>query len=185
MNPFTPITLAVAVYANRQTALEDYHTIRAVKTEGEFDHLAVAVLTKRSDGHVEVDRHDSTAKHLAWGGALVGASMLVFAPVAAPVVFATSVGVGGGATTAGLAGAGGIAGHYWHNIPKSKVREMGDLLESGDSGLIVTAVNRLGNDVRPLFAHAETVIIDDTIKADLEALYDDAIRAATVPSEED
>jgi hypothetical protein len=179
MNPQTPITLAVAVYADRQAALEDYHTIRAVKTAGEFDHIAVAVLTKRPDGRVQVDRHDSTAKHLAWGGALVGASMLVLAPVAAPAVFITSVGVGGGATTAGLAGAGGIAGHYWHNIPKSKVREMGDLLEAGDSGLIVTAVNKFGNDVSPLFAHAEKIIVDDTTKADLEALYDDAVRAAT------
>lgn len=47
---------------------------------------------------------------------------------------------------------------------------------------ILAAVNSQGNDVSPLFAHAEKVIVDDTTKADLEAVYDDAVRAATADS---
>jgi len=178
MDPETPITLAVAVYADREGAVEDYHAVRAAKTEGEYDHIALAVLTKRPDGSVQVERHDSTAKHLAWGGALVGGALLVLAPVAAPVAIVTSAGVGGGATAAGLAGAGGIAGHFWHNIPKAKVREMSDLLETGESGLIIVAVNKMGSDISPLLVHAEKTIVDDTTKADLEAVYDGAVQEA-------
>jgi hypothetical protein len=180
MDPETPIVLAVAVYADREAAVEDYHSVRAAKTEGEYDHIALAVLTKRPDGSVQVERHDSTAKHLAWGGALVGGAMLVVAPFAAPVVIATSAGVGGGATAAGLAGAGGIAGHFWRNIPKAKVREMGDLLDTGESGLIIVAVNKQGSDISPLLVHAEKVIVDDTTKADLEGVYDGAIKEAAI-----
>ena len=36
---------------------------------GEFDHTAVAVLTKDANGKLQMERHDSTAKHLAWAGA--------------------------------------------------------------------------------------------------------------------
>lgn len=178
MDPSTPITLAAATYASRGAALEDYDTVRAAKTEGEYDHIAIAVITKRADGTVEVERHDSTAKHLAWGGALVGAAALVLTPVAAPVAIGVSLGAGGGLTAAGLAGAGGIAGHFWHNVPKEKVREMSDLLHDGESGLIVVAVNKLGSDISPLLGRAEKVVIDDTSKGDLEAAYDQAIEAA-------
>ena len=116
-----------------ESADEDYDAVRHAKREGDFDHLAVAIVTKGADGHLDVDRHDSTAKHGAWGGALTGAAILVAAPAAAVgagvVGVGTAVGVGGGASVAGLAGAGGLAGHFWRNIPKEKTREMGDLLD--------------------------------------------------------
>ncbi len=155
---------------------------RAAKREGDFDHLAVAILTKGADGQLDVERHDSSAKHGAWGGALMGGAILVAAPAAAVgagvVGVGTAVGAGGGATVAGLAGAGGLAGHFHRNIPKDKAREMGDLLESGESGLIVTAVDKKGTDIEPLLSHATKTIIDDTTKGDLDALYDNAISQA-------
>jgi hypothetical protein len=80
MEASTPITLAVAVYGDRDSCVADYHGVREAKTEGEYDHVAVAVITKRPDGSLEVERHDSTAKHLAWGGALRWP-----APAASPV----------------------------------------------------------------------------------------------------
>ena len=68
-----------------------------------------------------------------------------------------------------MAGAGGLAGHFWRNIPKEKVREMGDLLDSGESGLIVVAVNKQATDVTPLLGRATKTIIDGTTKAILTA----------------
>ena len=116
---------------------------------------------------------------------MIGGALLVAAPVAAPVAIgANAIGVGaaagagGGASVAGLAGAGGIAGHFHHNIPKEKTREMSDLLDSGESGLIIVAVNKKGSDIAPLLANAQKTIVDDTTKADLDAVYDDAIKKA-------
>jgi uncharacterized membrane protein len=176
MKSDTPVTLAVAVYDNREAAVEDYHNVRNAKTDGEYDHIAVAVLTKDENGKVQVERHDSTAKHLAWAGGLLGGAAVLLAPAAVPIVFATSVGAGGGVTAAGLAATGGIVGHFWHNIPKEKVREMSDLLEDGESALIIVAVNKLGSDISPLIPRATRSIIDDTTKADLEAVYEEAVK---------
>ena len=182
MKKDTPIVLAVATYADRQGALDDYDIVKSAKREGDFDHLAVAIVSKGADGQLDVERHDSTAKHEAWGGALMGGAILVAAPAAAVgagvVGVGTAVGAGGGASVAGLAGAGGLAGHFWRNIPKEKTREMGDLLDSGESGLIVAAVDKKDTDIAPLLSHTTKTIIDDTTKGDLDSLYDNAISQA-------
>jgi uncharacterized membrane protein len=96
---------------------------------GEFDHTAVAVLTKDADGKLQTERHDSTSKHLAWAGARLA-------------VLVPGVGVVAGA------GAGAIVGNFWQTIPKAKIREAATLLESGESGLIVVAVNKQGSGSR-------------------------------------
>ena len=169
-----PITLAVATYGNRAGAVSDFDRVMAEKKSGAFDHVAVAVITKDPDGDVQVERHDSTAKHLAWGGALVGGALFVIAPPLAP----TALGIGGGAGAAGLAGAGGIAGHFWHNVPKETTREMTATLEAGDSGLVVVAVNPKGSDITPMLSGAQKVVVDATTKGDLEGAYEDAIKKA-------
>jgi uncharacterized membrane protein len=167
MDDATPLVLGVATYGSRDGAVRDFHTVWGARHQGEYDHMAVAVLTKDARGELEVDRHDSTAKHLAWGGALLGAALTVVAP---------PVGVGMLAAGGTLAGAGGIVGHFHHNIPKDTVRQMGDLLDSGQSGIVVVAVNHKGNDIEPLLENAEKKIVIDTVKGDLESAYDDALR---------
>ena len=108
------------------------------------------------------------------GGALIGGALFVVAPPLAPA----ALGLGGGASAAGLAGAGGIAGHFWHNIPKDTLREMSDTLEAGDSGLVIVAVNPQGSDLEGLLSGAQKVVIDATTKGDLEGAYDDAVKKA-------
>jgi uncharacterized membrane protein len=157
MDRDTPITIAAAKYSTHDLAERDFDDVWAARGRDEFDHTAVAVLTKDSSGNLAVDRHDSTAKHLAWGGALLGAALVVVAP---PVGAAALVGSG--------AGAGALVGHFHHNIPKEFVNEAGDLLESGESGLIVVAVNRKGSDIEPLMSHAEKTTVVDTVWGDLD-----------------
>jgi len=38
--------------------------------------MDVAVLTKDAAGELQVERHDTTAKQFAWGGALIGAALV-------------------------------------------------------------------------------------------------------------
>jgi hypothetical protein len=56
---------------------------------------------------------------------------------------------------------------------------MGDLLEMGESALLIVAVNKQGSDIEPLLRNATKTVIDDTTKADLESVYDEAIVQAT------
>ena len=162
MKAETPIVLAAAKYVTREDAVADFKTVKDAKTLGEFDHTAVAVLTKDENGDLQVERHDTTAKHMAW----LGAALVVVAPPA------------GVAALAGGAGAGALVGHFWHNIPKDKIREAADLLDSGESGLIVVAVNRHGNDIEPLLSRAEKKIIINTVAGDLDAQMDKELAKA-------
>ncbi len=167
-----PTTVAVATYRAKDTTDLDYEAIRGVKSAGGLDHLAVAVVTKGADGKLQIDRHDSTAKHLAWGGGILGAlSSVVFAPLGfvflGPLLTNTAI----------SAGAGGLIGHFWHNIPKDEVHKMGDLLATGEWGLVVVAVNPQGTDVGALLSHAQSKHVVDGI-ADPDGALDEAFEAA-------
>ena len=67
MKKESPVVLAAATYSNRYDAVNDFDSVMSAKRDGEFDHIAAAVLTKDASCRLQVDRHDSTAKHLAWG----------------------------------------------------------------------------------------------------------------------
>jgi uncharacterized membrane protein len=153
MDANTPITLATATYSDRQGAEDDFANVWSARAQGEFDHMAVAVLSKDSNGKLKIDRHDSTSKHLAWAGAALA-------------VVAPGVGIVAGA------GVGAIIGHFHDNIPKDKVREAGALLESGGAGLIVVAVNKLGTSLASLLRHAEKTSVTQTTAGGLQAEID-------------
>ncbi len=153
MDANTPIVLATATYPDRDLAVEDFKTVWSARADGDFDHTAVAVVTKDANGKLKIDRHDSTSKHLAW----TGAALAVVAP---------GVGVVAGA------GAGAIIGHFHHNIPKNKVREAGNLLESGESGLIIVAVNKQDTDITALLKNAEKTSVIQTDAGNLQAEID-------------
>jgi len=161
MKKDTPITLAAARYSNRDAALMDFDAVWGAHRGGEFDHTAVAVLTKDESGKLQVERHDTTAKHLAWAGA----ALAVVAPAAA-------VGIAGGAAT------GALVGHFHHNIPKKDVEAIGALLESGKSGLIVVAVNKVGTDIDPLLGGAEKTVVVQTTWGDLDEQIESEIAKA-------
>lgn len=170
MDPKTPMVLAAARYATRDEAVRAFDEVWGAKHEGELDHIAAAVLTKNAAGELEVERHDSTAKHLAWGGAILGAALVVVAPPAGVAALAAGGGV--------LAGAGGIVGHFWRNIPKEDIRKAGELLDNGQSGLIVVAVNKKGTDIAPLLGKPEDQTVIDTVAGDLDAQASDALAKA-------
>ena len=82
MDVNAPIALIGAGYRDRDGALQDFTSVWAARHDGDFHHTSVAVLTKDCGGRLHVERHNSTAKHLEWGGALLGAALVVLAPAA-------------------------------------------------------------------------------------------------------
>ncbi|MGA7758078.1 MAG: DUF1269 domain-containing protein [Ilumatobacteraceae bacterium] len=154
-----PTTIAVATYANEANAELDYDMLRSIKSGGQLDHIAISMVTKGADGKLKIDRHDSTAKHLAWGGGILGAALTVVAAPLGIVFLGPLV-----ANTAVYAGAGGLVGHFWHNIPKDEVRKMSDLLETGEYGLVIVAVNPKGTDVGALLTNAVDAVVVDNVE---------------------
>jgi uncharacterized membrane protein len=151
-----PVTFAVATYANREGAEQDFDAIWGIKHEGQLDHLAIAIVTKDEDGKLHVDRHDTSAKHLAWGGGILAAAATV---ISAPlgIVFLGPLAV----STAVWAGVGGLVGHFWKNIPKDQLAKMDEILESGDYGLVIVAVNPKGADIEALLANARSKAVTE------------------------
>jgi hypothetical protein len=154
-----PTTIAVATYPNKADATLDYDMIRSVKSGGQLDHIAVSMVEKGDNGKLKIDRHDSTAKHLGWGGGILGATLAVVAAPLGVVLLGPLV-----ASTAIYAGAGGLIGHFWHNIPKDEVRKMSDLLESGEYGLVIVAQNPKGTDVGALLTNAVSKVVVDNVE---------------------
>lgn len=167
-----PSTVAVATYATEDDCDADYTAVRSIKTGGQLDHIAIAKLHKDADGKLKVHRHDSTAKHLAWGGGILGGVLTV---VAAPlgIVFLGTLAVNSAVT----AGAGGLVGHFWHNIPKDEARKMSDMLEAGQYGLVIVAANPQGTDVGALLGHAGDKHVVDGIM-DIDGELDKAFESA-------
>lgn len=64
-------------------------------------------------------------RHGAWGGAAVGAVVGVLFP---PAVIGSAV-VG--------AAVGGIGGHLWRGLSRADVKELGDVIDSGEAALVV------------------------------------------------
>jgi uncharacterized membrane protein len=174
MDPNTPMVLAGASFASRDDAVEAFKIVWGARHQGEFDHMDVAVLAKDANGELQVERHDSTAKHFAWGGALVGAALCIVAPPVGIAAVAVSAGA--------VAGAGGIVGHFWNNISKEKLGEISELIHSGEAALIIVAVNHKGTDIAPLLEKAKGKTIVETKAGDLDAAFDNAIKKAQATS---
>lgn len=169
-----PTTVAVATYSNKASAEQDYEVVRGAKHAGQIDHLAIAFVERDADGKLRIDRHDSTAKHMAWGGAVLGGALAV---VSAPlgIVFLGPLAASSGTWAA----AGGLAGHFWNNIPKDEVRKMSDLLEAGEFGLVVVAVNPKGVDIEALLANATEKTVVDGV-TDVDGALDEAFTRPAV-----
>ena len=163
-----PVTIAVGTYGNKEGAEQDFDAIWGIKHEGQLDHLAIAVVTKDEEGKLKIDRHNTTAKHLAWGGGVLGAAATV---ISAPlgIVFLGPLAV----SAAVWAGVGGLVGHFWDNIPKDELQKMNDVLESGDYALVVVAVNPKGVDVGALMANARRKSVSEQ-QVDTEGALDRA-----------
>jgi hypothetical protein len=158
MNVNAPVALIGASYSTPQGASDDFDLVWGARQDGDFHHTSVAVLTKDSDGDLHVGRNNSTAKHLAWGGALLGAAIFLLAPAAGVELF----------TAVGLSGAGAIVGHFRQNADPGQLARTADLLARGTSGLVVVAVNRRGELVTPLLPHADERASIDMPWGDLE-----------------
>lgn len=128
-------------YDTEADAIADFEAVRMVYTDmGIIDTYDAAVLTRRSDGKVEiVKRVEEPTRHGAKRGLVaglaVGAIMALF-----PAVGLAAGLLAGGATGAG---AGAIAGHVTGGMKKSELEALGKLLQSGTSGLVVVAASDL------------------------------------------
>jgi len=124
-------------YDSEQDALADFAAARALYVElGIIETYDAAVLTRDDEGRVHiVKRVEEPARHGSVGGLTVGVA--VGALVALFPAVAIGAGLVGGAALG--AGAGAIAGHVVGGMTRQDLKELGELLDEGQSGLVVVA----------------------------------------------
>jgi uncharacterized membrane protein len=152
-----PVFIYAATYAERADALADYDSLidlHAAKLVGSYD---VAVISRGPDGKVHVEKHEKPTQHGAWGGIAVGALVGVLFP---PSII-------GAAAVGGLVG--GVGAHLRKGISRGDAKELGELLEGGESALIVIGESRLQEQLDKALERAEKSI-EKEIDADSEEL---------------
>jgi len=134
--------LYLGVYADETSAQADYDVVKAlhiVDAVGSFD---AAVVTKDTDGKVHVAKDETATRAGGWAGAGVGALVGILFP---PAIIGAAV-VGGAV--------GGIGGHLWKGMSRSDVKELGELIDSGEAALVVIGDLTISEAIEKAELHA-------------------------------
>ena len=152
-----PVFIYVATYASYADCLADYELLleaHRAKLVGTYD---VALIRKDNEGKIHVEKHEKPTQHGAWGGAAVGALVgVLFAPL-----------VLGAAAVGGLVG--GLGGHLRKGMSRADAEELGELLENGQSALVVIGESRVEEQLDKALTRA-VKSIEKEIDADAQAL---------------
>ena len=106
-------------------AQADYDVVKALHMVDAIGTFDAAVVTKDADGKVHVAKDETATRSGGWAGAGVGALVGILFPQA----------IIGAAVVGGTVGA--VGGHLWKGMSRSDVKELGDLIDSGEAALVV------------------------------------------------
>jgi uncharacterized membrane protein len=139
------LLVAAASYENVDDAVNDYEAIKAlyyeIKASDDFD---AAVIAKDEKGKVKiVKKHEQPTRHgavhgLGWGLA-AGAVAALFPAIG--IIGALTVGGAGGATI------GAVSGHVSGGMKRGDLKELGDVLDEGQAGLIVVYATNVADQI--------------------------------------
>ena len=142
-------------YNTESDALVDYDAVRKLYADlGIIDTYDAAVLTRGADGKVEiVKRVEEPTRHGAAAGLLVGLAVgaIVTLFPAAGIGLAAALAGGGAIGTA----TGAVAGHVARGMRRSDLKELGELLDDGKSGLVVVAASDVASKVEAAITRAK------------------------------
>ncbi len=151
------VFLYVGVYDNPVFAREDLEVVRdlhAAKIIGTYD---AAVATKEADGRVTVSKWEKPTQHGAWTGIAAGAVVGILFP---PSIL-------GMAALGGITG--GLIGHFHGGMSRKDVKELGELLDSGEAALIVVGRDKLDEQLQKAGLKAQKQI-EKELKIDAKEL---------------
>jgi uncharacterized membrane protein len=131
-----------ASYDDVDAAVADYEAVKALYREVRSSHdFDAAVISKDEDGKVRiVKKHEQPTRH----GAAVGLGWGLAAGVVAALFPPVGIGI---ATAAGGAAIGGVAGHASGGMSRSDLKDLGETLDAGESGLIVVYETNLADQI--------------------------------------
>lgn len=156
-------------YDNESDALADYDAVRKLYSDlGIIDTYDAAVIARKPKGKVAIiKRTEKPTSKGAVGGLIVG-----LAVGAALTLFpAAGIGLAVGLLEGGVGGAviGAVAGHVSGGLKRSDLKDLGELLDNGTSGLIVVAATDVEAKVNAAITRARKRA-KAQLQADMDAL---------------
>ena len=146
-----------AAYENEDEARDDLTALRAAALVGVVGEYDTALLTKKKNGKVSVEKHGTETGKLGWAGALAGGVLGLLFP---PTILA-------GAAVGGAVGA--ITGKLWGGMSRSDLKDLGEVLDVGEWGLVVVAEGTLDEFIEKSWKRAKKRIQKE-VKADRKEL---------------
>ena len=173
--PLDTYLVVAATYASEDDAVADYEAAKALYSElGIVDTYDAAVIAKTDNGKVKiVKKHEQPTRQGAWGGlgiGLVGGALVALFPAVAL----------GGALLWGAAGGaalGALAGHVAGGLSRSDLKDLGELLDDGQSGLVLIAATDMEARVEKALTRANKRLTKQ-LKADEKELHKEIEEAA-------
>jgi len=164
-------------YDNEADAISDFGSVQKLYEDLRMvDTYDAAVLTRKTDGRVRiVKRVEEPARQGMERGAAVGLAVGAVIALFPAAGLATEIALGG----AGALGAsvGAVAGHVAGGMRRSDLKELGELLDKGTSGLLVVAASdveaKVEAAIRKAKKRAKAQLQSDvnTLKRELEATH--------------
>lgn len=164
MSDYISMTAFGATYDTLDAAEADYQTVKDLYYGlGLMDTFDAAVVYKKDNGKVKIkDRHEQPTRQGAWAGAGWGLASGVVAALFPGV----AIGSGLLAATAGTGAAyGALVGHAVGGMSRGDLKDLGELLDEGQAGLVVIAATDVGDRVADALKTAGKVVKKE-IKAD-------------------
>lgn len=160
------VFIFIGTYPSEAAARDDYAVVRDLHSVGAVGSYDAAVVTKDDEGKVHVNKDEMATRHGAWGGAAVGAVIGVLFPPA--IIGSAAVG----------AAVGGIGGHLWRGLSRGDVKELGDVIDSGEAALVVVGESTVQEALDKAALKAEKQIAKelDVSAKDVDAVIQQAAR---------
>ena len=164
-----PMFFFTGVYETVAQAEQDYDAIQQLHDNGDLGSFDAAVLSKKLDGEINVNKDEKPVKHGGWIGLAAGAGCaLLFPPLAVGVIAGGAVG----------AGVGSWIGHLAHGMSRSDCKEMARQLQPGQAALIVIGIDEesakveqaTGGSISHITKHLEGSDFDEAEQEAIESL---------------
>ena len=171
MSSYVTMPAIAAAYDSVDAAEADYQVVKDLYYGlNLMDTFDAAVVMKNEKGKVKVvKKHEQPTRQGAWRGAgwgLAGGLVIALFPAAA-------LGAGLLATSAGWGAMfGALAGHAVGGVSRSDLKDLGEVLDNGQAGLVVVAATDVGDRVAKALKSARKSMTKE-IKVDEKELEKD------------
>ena len=160
-------------YSSSELAEQDYEAVKALYYDlGVIDTFDAAVLEKDQAGKVRIlKKHEQPTRKGGWRGAGIGLA------TGAVIALFPGAAIGSGLlalTTGGGAALGALAGHITGGMNRGDLKDLGELLDEGQSGLVVVAAADVSGRVEQAITRAakldqkELKAAEDEIQKELD-----------------